>query len=76
MHDSEMFECHRVPNIDIKGIFERAAGHPARIENRTIVCGDAPADLMETNNGRTLSGKLKPGSFAITPTRRTEQFFA
>lgn len=64
-----------VKQIDIKGIFERAAGHPAQLQTRTIVCGDVPATLMELNEGRTMSGKIKPGSFAIRPSKRTEQFF-
>lgn len=73
MQDRKLFESKPTPIIDIKGIFERAAGHPAEMQTRTIVCGDVPAALMDT--GRTLSGKVKPGAFSITPTKRTEQFF-
>lgn len=62
----------KVKEIDHKAIFEKAAGHPAKSETRVIVCGEKP--IPEINNGRTLSGILKPMSFTITP-RRREQFF-
>jgi len=69
----------QVPQTDWKAVFEKVAGHPAQQVSRTIVCGDVPAEFeirrLMANDNRTLSGRAKPGSFAITPKRRTEQFF-
>lgn len=63
----------QVPQIDIKGIFERAAGHPARLETHTIVCGEKPIPTMDQTH--TLNGLPKPASFAVTPSKRREQLF-
>lgn len=65
----------KVPQINVKAIFEKAAGHPAQQETRTIVCGEKPipAHLVDTNH--TLNGIHKPGSFSIVPSKRREQFF-
>lgn len=63
----------RVPQIDHKAIFERAAGHPAQLETLTIVCGEKPIPPMDQTH--TLNGLPKPASFAITPSKRREQLF-
>ena len=73
MDDPMLFQRHSVEQIDIKGIFERAAGRPAEPQTRTIVCGDVPATLMDNN--RTLNGVMKPGSFTLFPGRRKEQYY-
>lgn len=64
-----------VKQIDHLAIFERAAGHPARAETRTvIIVKKADPARAEFDQNHTLNGLKKPGGFAITPTRR-EQFF-
>ena len=65
-----------VKQIDFKGIFERAAGHPAEPVTRTVVIV-TKSDHTRTDfdQHRTLNGKIKPGGFAQTPAKRREQFF-
>lgn len=63
----------QVPQIDFKGIFERAAGHPATLQTRVIVVGSPQLPMVD--EGKTLNGIPKPGSFAIIPARRREQLF-
>jgi hypothetical protein len=58
-----------VKQIDFQKIFERAAGHPAKLETRTIVS----TSMIENKN--TFSGEPKPGSIVITAARRREQLF-
>jgi hypothetical protein len=62
----------QVPQIDVKGIFERAAGHPAVVKTIIVVGNKIEVDDISTSS--TLSGVKKPGGFSITP-RRKEQFF-
>jgi hypothetical protein len=59
----------KVEQIDFQGIFERAAGHEAQLETRTVV------STSMIDNKNTFSGEPKPGSIIITAARRREQLF-
>jgi hypothetical protein len=73
VNDPSLFERKRVPQLDIKRIFEKAAGHPANQISRTIT--HPKPEMPEINAGRTLSGRMKPTAFVHAPSRRVEQFF-
>ena len=66
-----MLSMPMVKQIDIKGIFERAAGHNA-VTKTVIICGSPKTP--EIGDSVTLNGIQKPMSFTVTP-KRKEEFF-
>lgn len=65
----------KVRTIDHKAIFERAAGHSAEATTKTVICFPEKAGSQtDFDQVHTMTGKLKPSSFAIVP-KRWEQFF-